>query len=165
MRDRISFRPERPEDEPFLYRLYVSTREQEMRLVDWWPDEQKIAFLRQQFSAQTDHYKKHYTNADYSIILFDGAPAGRLYLNYKPADVRIMDILLAPEYRGSGIGTVLLREILTKAAAAGQSVSIHVEQENPALRLYERLGFRHIDTFGVYLLMEWKPDTSETATT
>lgn len=164
MRDRISFRPERPEDEPFLYRLYVSTREHEMSYVDW-SDEQKTAFLQQQFGAQTYHYKTHYTEADYSIILLDGVPAGRLYLNSKPADVRIMEILLAPEYRGSGIGTVLLREILEKAASAGQSVSIHVEQDNAALRLYERLGFRQIDTFGVYLLMEWKPGAPEPATT
>jgi len=162
MRDRISFRPERPEDEPFLYRLYVSTREREMGYVTW-PDEQKTVFLRQQFSAQTHHYRTNYANAEYSIILLDGAPAGRLYLNRKPTDVRIMDILLAPEYRGSGIGTVLLHEILEKAAAAGQSVSIHVEQDNPALRLYERLGFRQIDAFGVYLLMEWKRGTPASA--
>ncbi|HEX2061903.1 MAG TPA: GNAT family N-acetyltransferase [Thermoanaerobaculia bacterium] len=157
MRDRITFRPERPEDEPFLYRLYVSTREPEMRYVDW-SDEQKTMFLRQQFHAQTTHYKTQYADADYSIILVDGAPAGRLYLHQRAGDLRIMDILLAPEHRGSGIGTLLLREILDRAAAQGHSVSIHVEQDNPALRLYERLGFRQIDTFGVYLLMEWKPD-------
>jgi len=156
MRDRISFRPERPEDEPFLYRLYVSTREPEMRMVTW-PDEQKAAFLRQQFEAQTLHYKTHYANAEYSIVLYDGKPAGRLYLHQQPTDLRIMEVLLAPEYRGSGIGTMLLRDILDRAAAAGHSVSIHVEQENPARALYERLGFRQIDTFGVYLLMEWKP--------
>lgn len=162
MRDRISFRPETAADEPFLYRLYVSTREPEMRLAPW-PDEQKAAFLRQQFHAQTVHYKTHYADAEYSIILFDGAPAGRLYLHRRGGDVRIMDILLAPEYRGGGIGTMLLREILAEAAAGGQSVSIHVEQDNPALRLYERLGFRQIDTFGVYLLMEWKPDAQSAA--
>lgn len=156
MRDRITFRPERPEDEPFLYRLYVSTREPEMRYVDWSP-EQKTTFLRQQFGAQTLHYKTQYADADYSIILFDGTPAGRLYLHRRSGDLRIMDILLAPEHRGSGIGTILLEEILQKAAAEGSSVSIHVEQDNPALRLYQRLGFRQIDTFGVYLLMEWKP--------
>lgn len=161
MRDRISFRPERPEDESFLYRLYISTREREMGYVDW-PNEQKAAFLRQQFTAQTHHYKTNYTNAEYSIVLLDGAPAGRLYLHRRPKDVRIMDILLAPEYRGSGIGTVLLHDILENAAAAGQSVSIHVEQDNPALRLYERLGFRQIGTSGVYLLMECKPRTPET---
>lgn len=164
MRDRISFRPETAEDEPFVYRLYVSTREPEMRMVDW-PDEQKAAFLRMQFSAQTRHYKTHYADADYSIILLDGVPAGRLYLHQKPGDLRIMDILLAPEYRGAGIGEILLREILERAEAAGNSVSIHVEQENPALRLYERLGFRQIDTFGVYLLMEWKPGAEAQAAT
>lgn len=157
MRDRISFRPETPKDSAFLYRLYVSTREDEMRIVPW-PDEQKAAFLRQQFEAQTAHYKNQYSAAEYSIILFDGAPAGRLYLNQQPGDLRIMDILLAPEYRGHGIGTILLRDILDRATAAGHSVSIHVERQNPALRLYERLGFRQIDEYGVYLLMEWKPD-------
>lgn len=156
MRDRISFRPERPEDESFLYRLYVSTREPEMRMVPW-PDEQKAAFLRQQFEAQTLHYKTNYAAADYSIVLYDGKPAGRLYLHQQPTDLRIMEILLAPEYRGSGIGSMLLHDILDRAAAAGHSVSIHVEQENPARGLYERLGFRQIGTFGVYLLMEWKP--------
>lgn len=153
--DRIAFRPETADDEAFLYRLYVSTREPEMRMVDW-PNEQKIAFLRQQFQAQTAHYKQHYNGADFSIVLHDGKPAGRLYIHHNKNDVRIMDILLAPEYRGTGIGTLLLQDILERAAAEGHSVSIHVEQENPALRLYERLGFHQIGTFGVYYLMEWK---------
>ena len=34
---------------------------------------------------------------------------------------------------------------------------IHVEAYNPALRLYERLGFVHADTNGVYLFMRWTP--------
>ena len=163
MRERISFRPETPEDEPFLYRLYVSTREREMLMVDW-PDAEKGRFLRQQFDAQTLHYKKNYENAEYSIILLDGKPAGRLYLHPRPDDLRIMDIVLAPEHRGGGIGTLLLREILDRAAADGHTVSIYVEQENPALHLYERLGFRQIDTYGVYLLMEWRPGPRPAAT-
>ena len=157
MRDTITFRPETDDDAEFLYRLYASTREEELKPVPW-SDEEKEQFLRQQFGAQTAHYRQHYADADYSIILVDGAPAGRLYLHQRPSDVRIMDILLAPEYRGKGVGTMLLQEILDRAAANGGSVSIHVEQDNPALRLYERFGFRQIDTFGVYLLMEWKPE-------
>jgi ribosomal protein S18 acetylase RimI-like enzyme len=156
MRDRISFRPETAEDSEFLYRLYASSREQEMQVVPW-TDEQKEEFLRSQFNAQTLHYKKNYTEADYSIILLDGQPAGRLYLHQEPTDIRIMDIIVAPEHRRSGIGTMLLQEILERARAAGHSVSIHVEQYNPALHLYERLGFRNTDTNGVYNLMEWRP--------
>jgi ribosomal protein S18 acetylase RimI-like enzyme len=156
MRDRISFRPETADDAEFLYRLYASTREQEMQVVPW-TEEQKEQFVRSQFQAQMLHYKQNYTEADYSIILLDGQPAGRLYLHQEPADIRIMDIVVAPEHRRSGIGTLLLQEILERARAAGHSVSIHVEQFNPALHLYERLGFRTIDTNGVYNLMEWRP--------
>jgi ribosomal protein S18 acetylase RimI-like enzyme len=160
MRERISFRPETPDDQELVYRLYASTREPEMEVVPWSAEE-KEEFLRMQFSAQTQHYKKNYIGAEYSIVLVDGLPAGRLYLHEKPEDVRIMDIVLAPEHRGSGIGSILLADILERAAGAGQAVSIHVEQYNPALHLYERLGFRQIDTNGVYLLMEWRPGRTE----
>jgi ribosomal protein S18 acetylase RimI-like enzyme len=157
-RERISFRPESPDDCEFLFRLYASTRQQEMQIVPWSAEE-KERFLRQQFDAQTSHYKKNYLGAEYSIILLDGVPVGRLYLHQHPGDLRIMDIALSPESRGSGIGGLLLREILDRAAREGNVVSIHVEQFNPALRLYERLGFRHVSTYGIYHLMEWRSAT------
>jgi ribosomal protein S18 acetylase RimI-like enzyme len=40
----------------------------------------------------------------------------------------------------------LLREVMEHGATAGKPVTIHVEAFNPALRLYQRLGFEHIDT-------------------
>jgi ribosomal protein S18 acetylase RimI-like enzyme len=155
MRERVTFRPETEDDAEFLYGIYANTRDQEMRMVDW-PDQQKEEFLRSQFRAQTLHYKQNYISADYSIILVDGQPAGRLYLHQDPGDLRIMEISLTPQYRGTGIGTMLLREIMDRAATAGNIVSIHVEQFNPALRLYERLGFKAVDTNGVYYLLQWR---------
>jgi ribosomal protein S18 acetylase RimI-like enzyme len=156
-RQTISFRPETEADAEFLYQLYTSTREEELNQTDW-PYSQKEAFLRQQFHAQTVHYKEHYSAADYRIILENGEPIGRLYLHQQEADLRIMDIALRPEHRGRGIGEMLLREILDDAGKRGHSVSIHVEIFNPAMRLYQRLGFRQIDTYGVYHLLEWKPN-------
>lgn len=157
MRETISFRPETDDDIEFTARLFNTTREEELKPVPW-PDEQKAVFLRQQFNAQRIHYRTHYDRAEYSIILENGEPIGRLYLNRLPDDIRIVDIALMPEHRGRGIGTLLLREILDSASAEGKSVSIHVEMYNPAMRLYERLGFRQIDTYGVYHLMEWRGD-------
>ena len=63
-----------------------------------------------------------------------------------------------PEARGAGVGTQLLREILAEGGRTGKSVSIHVESFNPALRLYRRLGFAHVDNHGAYYLMRWSPD-------
>ncbi|MFP5246640.1 MAG: GNAT family N-acetyltransferase, partial [Thermoanaerobaculia bacterium] len=74
--------------------------------------------------------------------------------------LRVMDIALVPEHRGRGIGGVLMHELLSRARAEGRSVSIHVEMNNPAMRLYERLGFRQIDSYGIYHLMEWQPDAA-----
>jgi ribosomal protein S18 acetylase RimI-like enzyme len=69
---------------------------------------------------------------------------------------------MAP-FRGSGVGTGLVKDVLERGRRAGKPVTIHVEGFNPALRLYERLGFHHVDTNGVYYLMRWEPDQVNTA--
>lgn len=157
MRETITFRPETEDDLEFLQKLYASTREEELKQVDW-PEEYKAAFLLQQFTAQYAHYRENYLDARYSIILENGLPIGRLYLNRLPKDWRIMDIALIPEVRRRGIGGMLLRELLDQAGAEGKTVSIHVEFNNPALHLYENLGFRQLEAYGPYLLLEWRPD-------
>ena len=79
------------------------------------------------------------------------------------AEIRIVDIALLPEHRGGGVGTALLRDLLAEADAAGKRVTIHVERFNPALRLYERLGFSVAEDKGVYLLLERPPGYVNTA--
>jgi hypothetical protein len=39
--------------------------------------------------------------------------------------------------------------------------TIHVERFNPALHLYERLGFRLAEDKGVYYFMKWLPASLE----
>lgn len=47
--------------------------------------------------------------------------------------------------RGRGVGEALLRELIRSARARGvDAVSLSVERDNPALRLYERVGFEPI---------------------
>jgi ribosomal protein S18 acetylase RimI-like enzyme len=65
-----------------------------------------------------------------------------------------MDIALAPGFRGRGIGTRLLRSLMDEADASGRKLSIHVEMNNPARSLYDRLGFRPAGEQGIYVLME-----------
>lgn len=55
---------------------------------------------------------------------------------------------------------MLMQELIDEAREKGAIVSIHVEYNNPAMHLYERLGFQKKDTYGVYHLMEWRPDDS-----
>jgi GNAT superfamily N-acetyltransferase len=120
-----------------------------MRLVPWTP-EQKSAFLDMQFTAQKTHYEQHYPDCEFLVIELEGQPIGRLYVD-RADDIRITDIALLPEFRGRG------EEVLAEAQAKGKRVTIYVEHDNPARRLYDRLGFQHVDTNGVYHLMEWCP--------
>src|SRR2546427_4671140 len=46
------------------------------------------------------------------------------------------------EYRNAGIGSSTLNDIRAEGTRPGKRVSIHVEMFNPALALYQRLGFR-----------------------
>ena len=155
-RSTVIYRPRRPEDEEFLLRLYASTRADEMAM-GAWPDEAKEEFVRMQFRAQTVYYDDNYSLDRFVIIEKDGQPIGRLYVDRQPDDIRIVDIALLPEYRGTGLGTILVKEILAEGERDGIPVSIHVENFNPAMRLYLRLGFKHVDTNGVYHLMKWEP--------
>ncbi|MEY2562616.1 MAG: hypothetical protein QOH88_809 [Verrucomicrobiota bacterium] len=152
----LRLRPITPEDEPFLLRLFASTRADELALTNW-SEEQKVAFCRMQFTAQSAHYQKHYGDASFDIIERSGVAAGRLLVWRSGKEMLIVDIALLPEHRGAGLGTNLLRELQEEAKEAGKPLTIHVEKYNPALRLYERLGFQRIEEQPVYLLMEWRP--------
>jgi ribosomal protein S18 acetylase RimI-like enzyme len=151
-----TLRPALAEDRELLFSVYASTRAEELTAVSWTAAE-KDTFLRQQFAAQDAHYREHYTGADFLVIEAAGVPAGRLYVARWPREVRIMDIALLPAYRRRGLGTAILADLLAEATATGKTASIHVERHNPALRLYERLGFHTAADRGVYLLLERSP--------
>jgi GNAT superfamily N-acetyltransferase len=151
----IALRPIVPDDRSFLLAFYASTREPELAAVEW-DAAQKAAFVEMQFDAQHAYYQEHYDGAAFDVILVDGQPAGRLYVAREDDEIRIVDIALLPDYCNRGIGTALLSGLQSEAAAAGKPLRIHVERFNPALRLYERLGFTPIADRGVYLFMEWR---------
>ncbi|MBQ9358384.1 MAG: GNAT family N-acetyltransferase [Abditibacteriota bacterium] len=63
-------------------------------------------------------------------------------------------IALFPEYRGMGIGTALLREHLALMKSQGfRGVSLSVQKQNYALKLYMANGFRPVRENGEELIM------------
>ncbi|WP_417767958.1 GNAT family N-acetyltransferase [Stappia sp.] len=142
------------DDLSFLSDLYASTRVGELAPLPWSAEE-KRAFLEQQFRAQHAHYMQHYPDADWLVIERDGQPVGRLYLERWPSEIRIIDIALMPDARGAGLGQAVLEDVQALAAREELGVGIHVEHNNPAMRLYLRLGFSKREDKGVYHLMRW----------
>lgn len=145
----------------FLYKVYASTRYDELEATGW-SKAQKDEFLLMQFKAQDQFYKQQFSEASYEIVQCDGQDAGRLYLDKREDEIRIVDIALLPSFRGKGLGSRLLKTIIENAFTDGLAVRIHVEKNNPALTLYQRLGFEEIGDKGVYWLME-KVDDKQAA--
>lgn len=152
----VRLRHETPEDEGFVERLYTSIRRGEFEALGW-PEAALDAFLRDQFRLQTVHYRRHYQPAEFLIIEQAGLAVGRLYLHLGAEDIRIIDISLIEAARGAGLGGALIASVQDRAAAEGRTVSLHVEASNPAVRLYERLGFRATGAVsGPYGRMLWR---------
>jgi ribosomal protein S18 acetylase RimI-like enzyme len=156
----VTLRPVGAGDEDFLYRVYASTRTDEMALVDW-SAEQKEAFLRMQLQAQTTHYRAYYPNAEYQIIQRkDSIPIGRLIVDRSNDSILIVDIALIPEYRNAGIGTTIIQHLMAEAAPTNLPIILRVEFFNPAIKLYNRLGFVKTREINIYHEMVWKPGSS-----
>lgn len=146
-------------DVPFLLDLYRSFRADELAAIPW-PDEQKHAFLDQQFAFQHRHYMATFPEADFLVVELESWPVGRLYLDFTRDNWLIIDIGLLPEWRGCGRGSAILSAILRQAGQSrAVSVTLHVEQHNVRARaLYQRLGFRVEADGGSHIRMGWPCD-------
>ena len=134
--------------------VYASTRLEELEGIGW-DDNQKQAFIRMQFLAR----ERSQPRVDNKIILLNGRPVGRLLVDRADTPMVLRDIALLTEFRNAGIGSRLIQELMTEAASAGKPIRLHVVASSPAVRLYERLGFRsNGDEAGAaYLEMTWVP--------
>lgn len=168
MDQRIALRPTEERDEDLLFAIYSSTRT-DLEATNW-SDEQKDAFLRMQFTAQSTHYHSHFADAEFQIVLFDDEPIGRLYIDRTPNLINILDIAVLPEHRSKGIGRRLMQDVLSEACQAGCAVRLHVDASNGVVaQWYRRLGFVDLEKGQLYIHMEWssKNDslTSDVAST
>jgi ribosomal protein S18 acetylase RimI-like enzyme len=154
----ITLRPMRPGDLDFARQVYASTRADELAVLIDWTAQQKADFLDMQFEAQHTYYQQVFADAAYLIIMQGKRRIGRLYLDRRPDEIRVIDIALLPAFRGRGIGSRLMGDILAEGRRESLPVRIHVERNNPAMRLYRRLGFRPVDEHGIYYLMEWRSE-------
>jgi ribosomal protein S18 acetylase RimI-like enzyme len=105
------------------------------------------------------------------IALDDGIAVGaawyRLFTRVAPGygfvDESIPELTIAvvPSRRGRGFGDELLEGLQERAREEGYSaLSLSVEKANPALRLYERFGFRPVDEVGNSVVMKADLETA-----
>jgi len=72
-----------------------------------------------------------------------------LRVPYGDEEAPKVSISVKPNARGRGVGEKLMRALIGEAARRRLGLCLSVRSENPAHRLYERLGFRDIPGSGV----------------
>ena len=154
---KLTLRPVTPEDDPFLLALYDSTRDRELSQAEW-QEGQRESFVRWQFDLQRREYDARFPDARYQLIVIEGEPAGRIWVGADAEQIRLLDIALLPQFQNRGAGTILLKDLMGEAGAAGKFLRhmVFVLNDN-AHRFYERLGFVIIDDLGAYKHMEYRP--------
>jgi ribosomal protein S18 acetylase RimI-like enzyme len=160
----VGLRRSTPGDEHLLREIYASTRDAEMAVVPW-DEASKRQFLDLQHRAQAHHYETHNPHADYDVVLLDGQPIGRLYVDRTTEQIHLLDIALLAPFRSRGIGTALIEDLMGEARRQRRPLRCHVEKFNRAWSLYRRMGFRPIADAGMYAYLEWVPDTVPQAAT
>ncbi len=155
----VTLRAVTPADQSFLLAVFTSTRTAELAALGW-DSAQSQAFIQMQFNAQQQNYSARYPAAENNIILLGEQPIGRMLVERTQTAIELVDIALLPEHRGSGLGSFLICGLLDEARAARKSVRLSVYKLNPAVRLYERLGFSLIAEDAVYSEMKWVPAES-----
>lgn len=152
----LSLRPVTPDDDAFLLSVYDSSRAEELAQVQW-AEGQREAFLKWQFDLQRREYDARFPAAEYSVILVDDRPAGRIWIGRTDEEIRLLDIAILSQFQNRGVGTILLRKLIDEAKTTGKRLRHMVfVLNNDAHRFYERLGFVVIEDLGGYKHMEWK---------
>jgi GNAT superfamily N-acetyltransferase len=152
----VALRTAAVEDMPYLRDLFHAQKSEEL---SWGnlPEPLRQTLLDQQFTLQHTQYLHAHSGADFFIIEHQQQPIGRYYLLREPPCYHIIDILLAPEWRGRGIGGLLLdwtQSLAHQQHATG--ISLHVDESNSgAQRLYARHGFVEIARQSPSIAMRW----------
>lgn len=141
----VSLRRASAGDEPFLQRLYADHRRPELAPLGW-SEAAMTAFLTMQFRAQQQGYGTAYPDADHWIVCEGPASLGRLLVHRGPVEHVIVDLVILARFRGRGIGTVLVREVLADAAGAGVPVRLTAATADARLpQWYRGLGFQIVE--------------------
>jgi GNAT superfamily N-acetyltransferase len=155
----VSLRPEQATDETFLLAVYAGTREEELALTGW-DEATRGQFIEMQFKAMRQGYSAAFPHAEFSVILLDGHPVGRVVVNRSDREIRIVDMALLPEHRGKGIGTDLMRVWRAEAEQSRKPLRLRVVKGTRPVNWYQRLGFVSIDEEGVHDHLQFGGETS-----
>ncbi len=106
---------------------------------------------------QDDFFKSDWTPGQTEIIYNDAEPCGYVYIIRDPDKITLQELVVSPKFKGKGIGTKVLEEVIAESKETGLPVKLEVLKENKAQDLYRRYGFKDKETTETHFEMEFNP--------
>lgn len=93
-----------------------------------------------QFLSQKEHEFRLNDAYDCAFVIhFDNERMGALKYQETLSFIDIMQLQIHPDFQGQGLGTKIVQSLIEKAGE--KYVTLTVLKDNPAFKLYQRLGF------------------------
>ena len=148
-------RPATAEDAGFLADVVIEATRAQGRLPDGFDERQ----WRTSFGEWTmEQVRSQDPGGTISVVEVDNERIGRVRITRTAGCLELSGIQLLPGFQRHGIGTAIIEDLKAKAAAAGISLDLGVEKDNPdARRLYERLGFVLVGETEQEFRLRWEP--------
>lgn len=140
----IAFRPAVAGDYEYCNRLYFDG-------MSWIIDQLQLDRVAQQAG-----FRVQWILAQVRIITLDGCDVGWLQTTVREDGLFIAQLFVDGPFQGRGIGTEVMKRLIQDHFS--QAVLLEVVKINPALRLYERLGFQITHEAGHKFRMRRDPD-------
>jgi len=138
----IHLRNAGPADLDFARSLYFETMRGMIESLFGWEQ-----------SHQEESFGKWFDLQEASIIVADGSDVGWMQIRTDEQEVFLGSLYVKPEMQRRGISTHVVRELITRCQCSSKTLTLAVMKANPAIHLYERLGFRvtHDDQYKFYM--------------
>ena len=127
----IQLREARPADVDFARALYFETMRGMIEPLLGWDQRRQEASFAGWFDLRQA-----------SIIMADGRDVGWMQTRAGEGEVFLGSLYVIPEMQRRGIGTHVLRGLIAQSKRSSTPLTLAVMKDNPAIQLYERLGFR-----------------------
>jgi GNAT superfamily N-acetyltransferase len=146
---KIFVRPALPSDVDFARGLYFETMRATIEPLFGWDRRRQEESFAGWFDLQ-----------EAGIIVADGCDAGWMQIRTNEREIFLGSLYVIPEMQRRGIGTYILSELIAQCQHSSKALTLAVMKMNPAIRLYERLGFRvtHEDAYKFYMRAYEDPD-------
>jgi ribosomal protein S18 acetylase RimI-like enzyme len=140
----IQLRPATQSDFSFCHALYFETIKPLLKALDHWDE-----------ARAEDAFSGYFNCKEVRLIEFENRTIGWVQISENPSQINLDQIHILPAYRNRGLGTKLIRAFMKRAADRKKPLHLSFVKGNPAVLLYQRLGFERDGEDDTKLHMRW----------